>query len=69
MKLKSITLSRTAREEITFYEDDFETVEEFDQFVLDSKLSPNLRYDTFYDNLDDDCEVESSEVIIKIFLI
>ena len=65
MKLKSITLSRTAREEITFYEDDFETVEEFDQFVLDLKLSPNLRYDTFYDNLDDDCEVESSEVIIK----
>lgn len=65
MKLKSITLSRTVREEITFYEDDFETVEEFDQFVLDLKLSPNLRYDTFYDNLDDDCEVESSEVIIK----
>jgi len=65
MKLKSITLSRTAREEITFYEDDFETVEEFDQFVLDLKSNPNLRYDTFYDNLDDDCEVESSEVIIK----
>ncbi len=65
MKSKSITLSRTVREEITFYEDDFETIEEFDQFVLDLKLSPNLRYDTFYDNLDDDCEVESSEVIIK----
>jgi hypothetical protein len=65
MKSKSITLSRIVREEITFYEDDFKTIEEFDQFVLELKSNQDFRYDTFYDNLDDDCEVDSSEVIIK----
>jgi hypothetical protein len=63
--MKSITLFRTVKQEITFYEDDFETIEQFDQFVLDIESDKDLRCDTFYDNLDDDCDVEWSEVMIK----
>ena len=31
--MKKVTLFRTVKQSITFYEDDFETIEEYDKFV------------------------------------
>ena len=50
--MKKVTLFRTVKQSITFYEDDFETIEEYDKFVDELINDGVFALDTFYDNLD-----------------
>jgi hypothetical protein len=58
-KIKEITLSRIIKQEVVFCEWDFETVEEFDEFVLKLKSDKDFMLDHFFDNVDE----ENYEVI------
>ena len=58
-KIKEITLSRIIKQEVVFCEWDFETVEEFDEFVLKLKSDENFMLDHFFHNVDE----ENYEVI------
>jgi hypothetical protein len=58
-KIKEITLSRIIKQEVVFCEWDFETVEEFDEFVLKLKSDEDFMLDHFFDNVDE----ENYEVI------
>jgi hypothetical protein len=60
--MKKIRLIRTVKQEMYFCEDDFGGIEEFNEFVLELKSDKDFREDTFYDNLDDDCDGESSDI-------
>ena len=53
-EIKEITLTRTIEQTVTFCEWDFETTEEFDEFVSRVKLDEDFRLDLFEDNLDDE---------------
>jgi len=53
-EIKEITLTRTIEQTVTFCEWDFETIEEFDEFVSKVKLDEDFRFDLFEDNLDDE---------------
>jgi hypothetical protein len=58
-KIKEITLSRIIKQEVVFCEWDFETVEEFDEFVLKLKSDKDFMLAHFFDNVDE----ENYEVI------
>jgi hypothetical protein len=53
-KIKEITLSRIIKQEVVFCEWDFETVEEFDEFVLKLKSDEDFMLDHFFDNVDEE---------------
>ena len=53
-EIKEITLTRTIEQTVTFCEWDFETIEEFDEFVSKVKSDEDFRFDLFEDNLSDE---------------
>jgi hypothetical protein len=63
--MKSVNLFRVVKQSMTFCEDDFESVEEFDKFVDELKSNNDFLLDTFYDNLDDDCDIIINDVDIE----
>ena len=63
-KGKIVILSRIIKQTVTFHEDDFEKVEEFDKFVLKMKLDEDEMLDTFYDNVN----IEHYEMIKEVIL-
>ena len=48
--MKSIKLFRTVKQSVTFYEDDFNTIEEYNKFVDELINDGVFALDTFYDN-------------------
>jgi len=52
--IEEITMSFVIKQKVTFCVDDFETREEFDEFVLKLKSDRDFMLDHFYDNLDDE---------------
>jgi len=61
---KTITLSRIVKQTVTFDEWDFETIEEFNEFVLKLNSDEEYMLDHFYDNLDD----EHYEMVKDVFI-
>jgi hypothetical protein len=53
-KRTSITMSRIVKQTVTFDEMDFETVEEWNEFVLNLESDEDFMLDHFYDNVDMD---------------
>ena len=64
-KRTSITMSRIVKQTVTFDEMDFETVEEWNEFVLNLKSDEGFMLDHFYDNLDDEYYEMIKDVIIE----
>ena len=64
-KRTSITMSRIVKQIVTFDEMDFETVEEWNEFVLNLKSDKGFMLDHFYDNLDDEYYEMIKDVIIE----
>ena len=60
--MKKVTLFRIVKQSVTFYEDDFNTIEEFDKFVDELKSNKDFLLDTFYDN----CDGSNEEIISNV---
>jgi hypothetical protein len=63
--MKEITLFRIVKQSMYFCEEDFETVEEYDEFVDELKSNEDFLLDTFYDNFDGENEEIISDVKTK----
>lgn len=63
--MKKVTLFRVVKQSVTFYEDDFNTIEEFDKFVDELINDGEFAMDTFYDNFDGDNDEIISNVEIE----
>jgi hypothetical protein len=50
--MKSIKLFRVVKQSVTFYEDDFNTIEEFDKFVNELKTDEEMMIHIFHENND-----------------
>ena len=60
--MKKVTLFRVVKQSVTFYEDDFNTIEEFDKFVNELKNDEELMIHTFYENMEDDEVISDIEI-------
>ena len=49
---KTVTLSRIVKQTVTFDELDFDSIEEFNEFVLNLESDEDFMLDHFYDNVD-----------------
>ena len=63
--MKKVTLFRIVKQSVTFYEDDFNTIEEYNKFVDELINDGEFALDTFYDNCDDCNEEIISNVEIE----
>jgi len=60
--MKSIKLFRVVKQSVTFYEDDFNTIEEYNKFVDELINDGVFALDTFYDN----CDGSNEEIISNV---
>ena len=63
--MKKVTLFRIVKQSVTFYEDDFNTIEEFDKFVDELKTDEELMIHTFYENMEDDEVINDINIEIE----
>ena len=52
--MKKVTLFRTVKQSVTFYEDDFNTIEEYNKFVDELINDGVFAIHTFHENMEDD---------------
>jgi hypothetical protein len=52
--VEEVTLSFVIKQSVTFCVDDFDTREEFEEFILKLKSDEEFMLDHFYDNLDNE---------------
>ena len=60
--MKKVTLFRVVKQSVTFYEDDFNTIEEYNKFVDELINNGEFALDTFYDN----CGGSNEEIISNV---
>ena len=60
--MKSIKLFRVVKQSVTFYEDDFNTIEEFDKFVNELKTDEEMMIHIFHENNDTDEVISDIEI-------
>ena len=63
--MKSIKLFRVVKQSVTFYEDDFKTIEEFDKFVDELINDGVFAIHTFHENMEDDEVISDINIEIE----